>query len=236
VAAYRDETETLRARVAELERELTTLREAAAPRPLDRAWSGLEARILGAPTALVEERVLEAPLDDTLLEEILDVLRARLGTVGTVARTTSKGSVIWQCGPPAKQRIVEVTLKPDGARTHLRIVERIGQLAGGLFGGIVGGLGGGVGLGLEVPLLIEAHRPWLLAITVPSTVLAVWLAVRAAFVLAARRRQVDLAALAVEITGVASGRSAPKTRVESEDERDDDGASENERDARRSAR
>jgi hypothetical protein len=232
MAAYRDETETLRARVAELEQEVASLRDATS-REGERPWSGSVARVFGAPFSLVEEHVLEAPLDDALLEEILEVLRARLGAVGIVTRTTSKGAVTWQCGPPALQRIVEVTLKPDGARTKLRIVERIGQLAGGLFGGIVGGVGGGVGLGFGVPLMIELHSARLLPFTIPATVLAVWMAVRTGFAGAARRRQRQLGAVAAEIARIAQDRAVPRTRVasESEGERESESESKSKRES-----
>ena len=200
-------------RVRELEKENAALREVGPPAHDVQAWSSASARIFGAPLVLVEERTLDAALDDALLEEILDVLRTRFATVGTFTRTTQKGAITWHCGPPAQQRIVEITIKPDGARTKVRIVERVGQLAVGLFAGIVGGLGGGVGLGFGVPLMIETHSARLLPFAVPAMLLATWLAVRAGFRAAARRRANELANVMAEIARAARLTTTPKTRV-----------------------
>jgi hypothetical protein len=204
VSGYRDENETLRARLEALERENETLRAVSARTTSREEWSSARARIFGTPFALTEERTLDARLDDALLEEILDVLRTRLSAVGTVTRTTLKGTVVWQCGPPTLQRIVEVTIKPEGDRTRVRIVERMGGLLGGLFGGIVGGAGSGIGVGLGVPILIELHRPWLLIFTLPATLSATWLAVRAGVRRIARGRERELIRIADEIAGTSA--------------------------------
>ncbi len=223
MSAYRDDAETLRARVDELERELAALR-AGGPAPvLDR--SSLAARVFGAPMALSTECVIDAPLDDARLEEILETLRERLAMVGTVTRTTAQGAVVWQSGPPAVQRIIEVVVRPDGDRTRVRIVERLAQLVGGLFGGVVGGVGGGIGMGLGVPLMIALHAAWLLPVTIPLTVLGAWLAVRAGFAALARGRRRELEALTSELARL--GEVVPKTRV-ADVERED--ARERERD------
>jgi hypothetical protein len=116
-------------------------------------WS---ARLLGAPTTITLERVVEGEVpeseDPVMVEEIRTTVK-NVGHVSTLAR-----SLAWTTASPSpgQGRDVHVTITPRLGQTRIRVEEKMGPLAGGLFGGIVGGGGGGGGsaaAGITVSLL-----------------------------------------------------------------------------------
>lgn len=214
---YRDETEMLRARVAELEAQLAASEaETARLRSFGEKDRSLPAHIFGAPLILSEERTLDGALDDAGREAIIDVLRERYGAVGRTTLSKSTGTFTWRCGPPAIARTVELTARTvrsgSGVRTQVRVVERIGQIAGGLFGGIVGGVGAGVGFGVGIPLAATLS-PFLLAL-VPVPGLIAWLAVRAGYRALADRKARELRATLDALPDAVAQASIPSTRVD----------------------
>lgn len=195
--AYRDEAEALRARVDQLERDNDALRRENAtlrgePVPRGARAASVGERLLGGRLVLTEARELDVELPPSGHEDVLEVLRSALGTIG---ETSVVGSTIaWRVGPPTTQRVIEVMISAREGRTLVRAIERLGGLAGGLFGGVVGGAGGG-GLGVIAPLAAMVD-PTLALVAAPAWVAAVYTIVRSGYASTARRREKELAALA----------------------------------------
>ena len=212
---YRDETDGLRARVSELEQELSEARGRI--RELEggaSAGKGIDRLLLGAPSRLAHEIELDGELPHAAHEEIVEALRERFAVLG---QTTTVGRALaWTTLGAPSQRFVEVSVSVRKGRTLIRASERLGNLAGGLFGGIVGGAGGG-GLGLIVPAAMalggSALAPWVAVVWVP----AIYAAVRVGFARLARRRDAQLRAAVDELSAIARehvSQSRARVRVE----------------------
>jgi len=96
---------------------------------------------LGAPHILQFERVIEGEVPESEYPELVEEIRATLGTIGEI--DTLARSLTWRTPTAQGIRQVSVTVRPRAGRTTIRIQERLGNLAGGLYGGIMGGAGGG---------------------------------------------------------------------------------------------
>lgn len=132
---YRDETETLRARVAELEGELEDARDTIgrltgqASAPQTRA-SEERGRIAGGPTHVRYERELDLELTDEGLEAIAEVIRARFGgvTVSQVGRSlTAPGFSLTQ-----KDSMTQISMVGDFRGATAGVLSLAGL--GGAFG------------------------------------------------------------------------------------------------------
>ncbi len=145
--AYRDERETLRAKVERLERELEEERLRSSPVPLPSTrWSWLS----GAPRTLRLEREVKGGLDAALRSDLVDALRRSFDTLGQVSE---HGSTLgFTLAGTGSQRLVEVMISSRDRETQIRISEQLSGLAGGLFGGIIGGLGGGASSLVYLPM------------------------------------------------------------------------------------
>lgn len=118
----------------------------AAPSP----WSP----VIGGPTRLLFERVVEGELPDaefpTLVEEIQRGLQ-HIGLVSQLGRTFS-----WTMSRgTSTRREVEVSVSVRAGRTRITARENLGPLIGATFGGICGGLGGG-GMGPFIGITVGA--------------------------------------------------------------------------------
>ena len=205
---YRDETDGLRARVAELEAELDQARDELDALRQGRGVVGRSNWLLGGPTELRVERTAAGALDDDKVERVVIGLRERFGDLGRLDRVGR--SVAWST-MGARRRLVQVVLEDGGATARVRVEEPLRGVAGGLFGGIIGGGGGGT-LWLIVSLANEHLGGELVPVAVVVWLLMLYLLVRAAYGRVARRRSRDLAAVAdwiVETLGQASVDSAP---------------------------
>lgn len=148
-------------------------------------WSWLT----GAPASLLFERTVAGELPPDALEELPAEIQQRVGALGqasVVARTLT-----WQTETPNKTRSLHVVVTSREGKTHIRIEERLNQLAGALFGGLVGGVGGGAGgAGLGVALGVLGSAA--LAVALPlGAVAGSYFAARTIFsTMVARRREV----------------------------------------------
>jgi hypothetical protein len=230
--SYRDETDALHARIAQLEQEnaeLSRRNEALAAGRQDdataRGW-------LGGPTRVDHERVFEGDLPASTHERVVEVLRERFRAVG---ETTVLGNTLtWRIGPPSMPRAIEVVLSARDGQTRLRISERNGNLAGGLFGGLLGGMGGGL-VGVILPL-VTMTEGFLTALALSTAWLGLtYLGVRALYGRAVSRRERELRTAAEEVDAVierALAASATKVRVQAPEEADEDDATRGEQASR----
>ncbi len=94
--------------------------------------------LFAAPFKLYEEADVEGEMSPDDYDIMVDIIRRTLGDDGNVG--TFGKTLTWTSRAQSKKgRNVFVTLLPRGARTKIRVEERLGALAGGLYGGIVGG-------------------------------------------------------------------------------------------------
>ncbi|MGH7576748.1 MAG: hypothetical protein ACREM1_16695 [Longimicrobiales bacterium] len=113
--------------------------------------------LTGAPATILFERTIAAELDAAAFEGLAAEIQQRVGAVGQaslVGRTLT-----WQTETPNKTRSLQIVVTSRGRETHIRIEERLNQLAGALFGGLIGGVGtgaGATGLGVALGVLGSA--------------------------------------------------------------------------------
>jgi hypothetical protein len=140
---------------------------AAAPRaPVDNASgrtsatvtqtnNGREWPLSGAPMSLVYEADVPGQLSPDDYDVIVHTIRSTFGEAGVA--TTLGRSLSWTTTSFNKTRRIYVSLSASGGRTHIRVEEKLGELAGMTYGGIVGGGGGGLG-GASVGLSVAAFH------------------------------------------------------------------------------
>jgi hypothetical protein len=112
--------------------------------------------LYGLPTTLRYDRTVSHEMSETALAVMVDEVQASLGMVGRVAPLG--GAVTWtntrQGG--STDRMVQVTITPQGGGTSIRVEEQLGPLSGRMTGTISGGIGGlllgfSFGLGFGTP-------------------------------------------------------------------------------------
>ena len=130
--------------------------------------------LIGSPTRIVVEVVVEGEMPERDYDLVLDVIRREVGEVGqigSVGRTFS-----WSVSNQSRK--LQISVMPRGGKTTVRIDEQLGHLTGGIFGGMMGGIGGGVGGGVMGSIANSAPGP--------LVGLAAWLGVVASAYVAAR--------------------------------------------------
>jgi tRNA A-37 threonylcarbamoyl transferase component Bud32 len=115
--------------------------------------------LVGAPTTLMAERVIEGEVPPDQFDGLVEEARAAFHAVGHTSRTDRM--LIWTARRPKKpfnlldvkdmlesgvggdapDALVRVSVR--GGETRIRVEQRLGEMAGGVFGGIMGGVGGG---------------------------------------------------------------------------------------------
>lgn len=126
MSGYRDDSETLRARIETLESELATANETIArlrgdaivPDEAPTSTGALESAkptwMLGAPSRLVVRREVPVSAGDRELQAVVQLLSARFGRYG---QTTNVGrAIVYRIGT------LEFTLTPTESGTHLQLI------------------------------------------------------------------------------------------------------------------
>jgi hypothetical protein len=134
--------------------------------------------LVGAPTTLLAERVVEGEVSPDQFDALVEEARAAFHAVGHTSRTDR--TLIWTARRPKKpfnpldvKDMLESGVGGDApdvlvrvvvraGETRIRLEHRLGEMAGGVFGGIMGGVGGGgaltsliVGFGaFDLPLAV----------------------------------------------------------------------------------
>ena len=102
---------------------------------------GLKAKIFGAPTHRVIERVVDGEISaadhERLIGDLRGVVRSRQRMhppqISSVGRTLTMSS-----------GFIELEMAPRDGKTVVRIEVNCGPIAGGFYGGLLGGVGGGL--------------------------------------------------------------------------------------------
>jgi serine/threonine protein kinase len=164
--------------------------------------------LIGGPTRLLFERVLEGEVADADFPLLVEEIRLGIGEVGQVSQlgrsftwTLTKGS--------SGIRNVEIAVTVRAGSTRIIVQENLNNLIGAVFGGVGGGLGGG-GMGPIMGGLIGGGVlvPAAAAVVVPLWFTMVYGIARTSYHYAVRRREKkmlelieNLAALARELIG-----------------------------------
>jgi len=114
--------------------------------------------LIGGPTRLLHQRVIEGELSEADYPILVDEIRTIIGEVGQVSQLGH--SFTWVLNKGASGiRNIEVAVTVRGGWTRITIQESLAQLIGAVFGGIGGGMGGG-GMGPMMAILFGGlHFP-----------------------------------------------------------------------------
>jgi hypothetical protein len=153
--------------------------------------------IIGGPTRLVHERIVQGELAESDFPVLVDEIRMMMSEVGQVAQLGS--SFTWTLSKGTSgTRNLEVAVTVRGGRTRIVVQENLGQLIGGIFGGVGGGMGGG-GMGPILATLGASHMLSAAAFIVPAWFALTFSLARTSFHYAARRRDQKMAELVTHL-------------------------------------
>ncbi len=114
--------------------------------------------LVGAPSQLDFETVVDGEMPENDYDLLVDVIRritGEPGLVGTVGRSFS-----WQTAQSmqSRRRNLQISVLPRAGKTTIRVSENLSGAVGGLFGGIIGGMGGG-STGIWIGVAFKFHDP-----------------------------------------------------------------------------
>jgi uncharacterized membrane protein len=146
-------------------------------------------RVIGGPTKILFERVVDGELPETEYAALVEEIRRHLGQVGMVSQLGRSFS--WSSSRGHSSRgDVEVAVSVRGGRTRIAVQESLGPLAGAVFGGIGGGMGGG-GMGPIMGILaggLHVHGA-MIALVVPLWLATTFVTARTVYSRMSRRRE-----------------------------------------------
>lgn len=131
----------------------------------------LGARLAGEQLTLAFERLVPGELPEEGFERCVGVIQQHSrehGQPGLLGRTLT-----WRAETASKSRSMQVTVGVRRGETHIRVEERLHQLASGLVTGTTVGGGVGIGIGVGLPLGLKALGSVLFATAFPLGVVAV---------------------------------------------------------------
>jgi serine/threonine protein kinase len=158
-------------------------------------------RVMGGPTRLRFDRVVDGELDESDYLALVDEIRRTIQNVGQVSQLGR--SFTWTLSRGASGgRDLEIAVSIRGGRTHIAIHENLVNLAGGIWGGVGGGMGGG-GMGPILGGLIGGlSAPELAAVVVPAWLGLTFVTARTSYRLMTRKRYKTLGALADRLASI----------------------------------
>jgi serine/threonine protein kinase len=159
-------------------------------------------RLIGGPTRVLIERIIEGEVPDAEFPVLVDEIRRVLGNVGQVSQLGR--SFTWTAAGGSGGRMLEVVVAVRGGRTRIVIQEHLKNLIGGIFGGIGGGMGGG-GMGPILGVMIDGLNMAgaAVAVAVPAWLLFTFATARTSYYYASRRRVRQLEKLIQRLDTVA---------------------------------
>ncbi len=160
--------------------------------PAPSAWEP----IIGGPTYLYFERVVDGELPDSEFPVLVDEIRRNLQHVGQVSQLGRSFS--WSMrGGAGKTRDVEVGVSVRAGQTRIVVRENLGATIGAVFGGICGGLGGAM-MGPVVGITLGGlhMNPVALLGIIPAWLGTVFSIARTSYRRTITRRRQDFGALA----------------------------------------
>jgi serine/threonine protein kinase len=165
-------------------------------------------RLIGGPTRLLYERVVEGEVADADFPVLVDEIRRVLSNVGQVSQLGR--SFTWSATRGPSNRALEVVVAVRGGRTRITVQENLANLIGGIFGGIGGGMGGG-GMGPLIGVMLDGLHmsPGVIGVVVPLWLLTTFATARTAYFYSTRRRARSLERLADRLEAVARELATP---------------------------
>lgn len=163
------------------------------------AWE----RVTGEKLTLAREAILAGELDQEGFEMVVGAIQSSAhehGQPSLLGRTLT-----WRAETASKTRTIQVTVSSRHGETHVRVEERLHQLASGLFAGSIAGVGGGLGLGVGLPVGLNVFGSALLAAGFPLGVMGLtYVVVREIYRGIVRRRTVAVSAIMDAVLDVAN--------------------------------
>lgn len=145
-------------------------------------------RLLGEQVTLLQETTVPGEIPDSEFERLIPVIQEMaqdFGQPSLLGRTLT-----WRAESASKSRSLQVLVSSRDGRTHLRVEERLHQMASGLFAGSMAGFGGGVGLGVGIPIGVEVLGSVLFATAFPLGILGLsYIAAREVYKAFAKKRR-----------------------------------------------
>ena len=175
----------------------------------------LGSRLAGEATTLSREAVVPGELPDSGFERMVSVIQR-------VSREHGQPSLLgrsltWQGETANKTRSLQVVVSVRRGETHIRVQERLQQLAGAVFGVSMAAVGGSVGMGVGIPVAIEVLGSGLLAFGFPVGAIALsYIAGRSIYRTVVRKRRSVLADLLDQLTREVSACVAEASLVETD--------------------
>jgi serine/threonine protein kinase len=178
----------------------------AAPTPLH--------RLMGGPTRLRFDRVVDGELAESDYLVLVDEIRRTMQNVGQVSQLGR--SFAWsmsRSGPGGRELEIAVTVR--GGRTHITLQENLANLVGGIWGGVGGGMGGG-GMGPIIGILVGAMSVAgeVIAVIVPAWLGLTYATARTSYRLTVRSRQRTLEGLADRLAAMTEELVGERPRIE----------------------
>ena len=171
-------------------------------------WRG----VIGGPTNLVFERVVDGEVPESEFPVIVEEIRRVLQHVGQVSQLGCSFS--WTMTYSAgMRRDVQVSVSVRAGSTRIVVRENLAPVIGAYFGGICGGLGGG-GMGPVLGITIGALGLPVVAIAgiIPAWLATVYGIARRSYGRAVERRRVDFLSLADRLAALATELAAASPR------------------------
>jgi serine/threonine protein kinase len=181
--------------------------------PARRNQPGKYNRIIGGPTSLFFERVVDGELPDSEFPTLVEEIRRELNQVGQVSQLGRSFS--WSMSRSASaRRDVEVAVSVRGGQTRIIVRESLGPLIGGIFGGIGGGMGGG-GMGPIIGITTGAFGlpPAAIAAIIPLWLATTYTVARTVFHNKVKQRTEDFTRLADRLAELTTELIGPRRLV-----------------------
>jgi serine/threonine protein kinase len=159
--------------------------------------------LIGGPTRVLFERIVEGELDERDYSELVDEIRRCMKEVGQVSQIGR--SFTWMLNKGSSgTRNVEIVVSVRPGKTRILVQENLNNLIGAVFGGIGGGMGGG-GLGPMMGVMFGAlGLPGVAAaFFVPAWLTIVYATARTSYHYAVQRRQKALSKVADRLAQLA---------------------------------
>ncbi len=151
--------------------------------------------VVGSPTQLEYEVVLDGEMPERDFDLLVDTIRKHTGESG---RLDSIGrSFAWRSEPGAGNA-TNVSLLPRGGQTTIRVSKSMRAFAGGIFGGLVGVIGLGT-VPIWMGIAIHASNPGAGAALAGGVVVLTWATARALFARSIGKREQALRELAEDL-------------------------------------
>jgi tRNA A-37 threonylcarbamoyl transferase component Bud32 len=143
-------------------------------------------RLIGGPTRILLERVVEGEVADADFSLLVEEIRRVMQNVGQVSQLGRSFTWVGARGQRS-QGDMEIAVTVRGGRTRIIVQENLANLIGGIFGGIGGGMGGG-GFGIVAAITGSMGVPVLIPILMPLWLATTFAVARTAYRYNSRRR------------------------------------------------